>query len=125
METVPKTGRRRFTAAYKLRIVKEAEGCLATGVRGALEAMLRREGLYSSQLLTWRNKLGTHGATGLEASKAGRKAKLSDAERRNIELTKRNAELERKLHVANVLVELQKKAFEVLGLAVDEREGDI
>jgi hypothetical protein len=48
VETVPKRRRRVFTAADKLRIVKTADGCLASGKRGALEAMLRREGIFSS-----------------------------------------------------------------------------
>ncbi len=124
LETVPKRRRRVFTAANKLRIVKEADRCLASGKRGALEAMLRREGIYSSQLSSWRTKLGARGAEGLEAKKPGRKPKLTEVERRNAELVKRNAALERKLHVANVLIELQKKAHEVLGLALPESNGD-
>jgi transposase len=124
LETVSKRPRRLFSAAAKLRIVKEADSCLASGKRGALEAMLRREGVYSSQLSTWRGQLGAHGAGGLATKKSGRKPKLTEAERRNVELTKRNAELERKLHVANVLIALQKKAHEVLGLVLPESDGD-
>ena len=125
VETVPKAGKRRtFTAADKLRIVKEAEACVATGKRGDLEAMLRREGIYSSHLSAWRAQLGAHGAAGLSARKPGRKPKLTEAERLNVQLTKRNAELERKLHVANVLIALQKKAHEVLGLALPESDDE-
>ena len=124
LETVAKRPRRVFTAADKLRIVKEADRCLAVGPRGALEALLRREGIYSSLLSSWRMQLGAHGAQGLSARKPGRKPKLTEAERRNVELTKRNAELERKLHVANVLIGLQKKAHELLGLALPESDGD-
>ena len=109
LETVAKRHRRVFSAADKLRIVKEADSCLASGKRGALGALLRREGIYSSLLSTWRAQLGTHGTEGLAAKKVGRKPKLSEAERRVVELTKRNAVLERKLHVANVLIGLQKK----------------
>jgi transposase-like protein len=123
LETVPKPHRRVFTVADKLRIVNEATACVASGERGALEAMLRREGIYSSQLSTWRGQLGLHGAAGLAARKPGRKPRLTDAERRNAELTKRNAELERKLHVAEVLIALQKKAHELLGLALPESDG--
>jgi transposase len=124
VETVPKRRRRVFSAADKLRIVKEADRCLAIGKRGALGAMLRREGIYSSVVSSWRTQLGAHGATGLSAKKTGRKPKLTEAERLNIQLLKRNAELERKLHVANVLIALQKKAHEVLGLALPESDGD-
>jgi len=103
-------------------MVKEADRCLASGKRGALGAMLRREGIYSSQLSSWRTEIGAHGAEGLAAKKPGRKPKLSEAERRNVQLEKRNAELERKLHVANALIALQKKAHEVLGLALPESD---
>jgi transposase-like protein len=122
VETVAKRPRRLFSAADKLRLVKEADACLASGERGALEALLRREGIYSSQLSSWRTLLGAHGAGGLAAKKAGRKPKLTEAERLNVQLMKRNAELERKLHVANVLIALQKKAHEVLGLALPESD---
>lgn len=124
LETVAKRFRRVFTAADKLRIVKEADSCLALGPRGSLEALLRREGIYSSLLSSWRMQLGAHGAAGLAARKAGRKPRLTEAERRNVELTKRNAQLERKLHVASVLIGLQKKAHELLGLALPESGGE-
>ena len=122
VETVAKRPRRLFSAADKLRLVKEADACLASGERGSLEALLRREGIYSSQLSSWRTQLGAHGAAGFTAKKAGRKPKLTEAERLNVQLMKRNAELERKLHVANVLIALQKKAHEVLGLALPESD---
>jgi transposase-like protein len=124
LETVAKRRRRVFSAADKLRIVKEADSCLASGKRGALGALLRREGIYSSLLSTWRAQLGTHGTAGLAAKKAGRKPKLTEAERRVVELTKRNAVLERKLHVANVLIGLQKKAHELLGIDLPRSDED-
>ena len=113
-----------FSAADKLRILAEADRCLSEGPRGSLEALLRREGMYSSLLASWRIQLGAHGAKGLTAKKPGRKPKLTAAERVNVGLTKRNAELERKLRVATALIELQKKAHEVLGLALPESAGD-
>jgi len=118
VESVPPGSRRRFTASEKLRIVKAAEQALASGERGALEALLRREGIYSSQLATWRRQFGSRGAAGLEPQKAGRKPKLDEKDRQLAALTKRNAELERKLVIANALIELQKKAHVVLGLAL-------
>src|ERR671919_1242756 len=51
VEVVPKAQRRRFTVEYKRKIVREADGCKTPGAVGAL---LRREGLYSSHLTTWR-----------------------------------------------------------------------
>ena len=124
LETVAKRSRRVFSAADKLRIVKEADLCLASGKRGDLEALLRREGIYSSLLSSWRMQLGAHGAAGPSAKKPGRKPRLTEVARRNVELTKRNAELERKLHIAHVLIALQKKAHEVLGLALPESDGE-
>jgi len=124
VETVAKRPRRLFSAADKLRIVKEADACRGSGERGSLESLLRREGIYSSHLSSWRTQLGAHGPGGLTARKAGRKPKLTEAERLNVQLMKRNVELERKLHVANVLIALQKKAHEVLGLALPERDGE-
>jgi transposase-like protein len=97
-----------FSAADKLRIVQEAERCLASGERGALGALLRREGIYSSLLTSWRTHLGAHGSAGLAAKKPGRKPKFTEAERLNVELTKRNAVLEKKLRIANALIALQK-----------------
>jgi transposase len=124
LETVPKRVRRVFSAADKLRIVKEADSCLASGNRGALGALLRREGIYSSLLSSWRTQLGAHGAGGLAARKPGRKPRFTEAERLNMELTKRNAVLEKKLRIANALIALQKKAHEVLGLTLPESDGD-
>ena len=120
VETVPRQGRRTFTAAEKLRIVQRAEACLASGQRGALEAMLREEGLYSSHLSKWRAQLGAHGAAGLQASRPGRKPKLDASGKLNAELVKRNARLERELHVVKALLALQKKAHELLGIALPE-----
>ena len=118
VETTPKRTRRVFSAADKLRIVKKADACIASGERGALEAMLREEGIYSSLLSAWRVQLGAHGAEGLTARKAGRKPKLEAKERRIAELTKRNEQLERKLHIADAIIALQKKAHEILGIAL-------
>jgi transposase-like protein len=123
-ETVPKRSRRAFSAAEKLRIVREAEACLASGKRGALEAMLRREGLYSSQLASWRMQLGAQGTAGLKTRKPGRKPKLDAKDHRIAELSKRNTELERKLYIAGKLIELQKKAHEILGIALPESDGE-
>ena len=123
VETTPRPVRRVFSAAEKLRIVKKANACVASGVRGSLEEMLRKEGIYSSLLSTWRGQLGVAGASGLEPRKVGRKPKLDAKERLNAELVKRNAVLERKLHIAEAIIELQKKAHEILGIALPESDG--
>jgi transposase-like protein len=116
--------RRRFTAEYKERIVREAEGCTQSGQIGAL---LRREGLYSSHLDKWRRKLAQGGRAALVEAKRGRKPKRTPWEVENEELRKRNARLERRLKQAETIVELQKKVSEILGVSlarIDEREGD-
>ncbi len=118
VETTPKRTRRVFSAADKLRIVKKADTCIASGERGALEAMLREEGLYSSALSSWRGQLGRQGAAGLEPRKMGRKPKLDAKDRLNAQLLKRTAVLERKLHIAEAVIALQKKAHEILGIAL-------
>jgi transposase len=124
VETVAKRSRRVFSAADKLRIVKEADRCLASGKRGAVGALLRQEGIYASLLSSWRTQLGAQGAGGLAPKRPGRKPKFNEIERRVVQLEKRNAVLERKLHVASVLIGLQKKAHEILGLALPESDED-
>jgi transposase len=122
-ESVAPRRRRTFSAAEKLRIVRLAEACVSRGKRGSLEAMMRAEGIYSSQLSSWRTQLGLHGQAGLAARKPGRKAKLDEKDKRYAELEKRYAALEREHHIVTVLVELQKKAHEILGIALPKLEG--
>lgn len=120
VETVPKAGQRRFfSAAEKLRIVREAAACTE---RGDIEALLRREGIYSSHLAAWRKQLALHGSEALEGRKRGRKPKLDAKDKRIAELEKRNAKLEAKLALTGKLLDLQKKAASILGieLATDE-----
>jgi transposase len=119
-ESVPRKTRRRFSASEKLRLVNAADAAVASGVRGALEALLRKEGIYSSHLTTWRRQLAANGAAGLEARKPGRKPKLDPKDRALLASQKEVAALKRKLEVANALIELQKKAHAVLGLALPE-----
>jgi len=107
-----------FTAPEKLRILREADAALASGERGALEALLRKRGIYSSLLSSWRAQLEAQGTAGLAARKPGRKPKLTDAERQLATLARRNEVLERKLHIANALIALQKKACAILDIAL-------
>jgi len=118
VESVAAGTRRRFSASEKLRLVQAAEGALASGVRGALGGLLRREGIYSSHLSAWRQQLGARGVAGLTAQKPGRKPRLGEKDRELLAVTKENVALKRKLQVANALLGLQKKAHELLGLAL-------
>jgi transposase-like protein len=114
VESVPAPGkRRRFTAAEKLRIVREAAACTE---RGSVEALLRREGIYSSLLTAWRKQLALRGADGVAPRMPGRKPKLDAKDRRILELEKKAARLEAKLSLAEKLIALQKKASEILGI---------
>jgi len=123
VETVAKRGRRSFSAAEKLRIVKLADACLQSGERGALHAMMRVEGIYSSQLSSWRSQLNLHGTSGLNARKPGRKPVRAAHEVAYAQVVKRNEALARELHIVYALLDLQKKAQELMRLASPLEEG--
>ena len=106
-----KPKRRKFTAEYKLRILREAERCKAPGEIGAL---LRREGLYSSLLSTWRVERDQVAKSALSAKKRGPKAKVEDPRLRKLE--QENLRLKRKLEQAEALLAFQKKVSELLGI---------
>ena len=113
--------RRRFSREEKLRILGEAERC---SDRGEVAALLRREGLYSSHLTTWRQQLRMHGEAGLEPKPAGRKA-VSDERDKQIEKLERDkAKLKRELALARKVIELAGKAHEILGVALPSLEND-
>jgi transposase-like protein len=102
-EVVEKAVRRKFTAEYKRRILKEADACTEPGQIGAL---LRREGLYSSNLTLWRRQIDQ----GLGPKKRGPIAKRPDPNVRRIaQLEKDNARLAHKLKNAELIIEVQKK----------------
>lgn len=98
--------RRRFSAEDKRRLLAEAKACTE---RGQLAKLLRRERLYSSQLATWRAQLQREGEAGLEAKLPGRKPFRDPKDRRIEQLEAEKSRLERKLLIAEKLIELQKK----------------
>jgi transposase-like protein len=110
VESVAPRRRRRFAAAEKLRILEPAEVALASGERGALEALLRKEGIYSSHLSAWRQQLAAKGSEGLAARKPGRKPNLDAKDRELLAVKKKNADLEQKLNITNAVIALQKKS---------------
>lgn len=114
-EVPEKTVRRRFTAAYKLRILKEAGSCSEPGQVGAL---LRREGLYSSSLTRWKHQV----AQGLIPKRRGPVAQGTDPyARRNAELERENARLTHKLKQAELIITVQKKVAELLEGSREEK----
>jgi transposase-like protein len=111
--------RRKFTVEEKKRILKKAATCQG---RGELAALLQREGLYNSHLTSWRKQFEHHGEAGLAAKRPG-PAPTKDAKDRMIEqLEKRNARLEKELRISKALIDLQKKAHEILGIALPRVE---
>ena len=119
-EVVAKAQRRRFTAAEKLRVLREADGCTKPG---ELSALLRREGLYSSHLSAWREARRRGELAGLTPRARGPKAKLVDPRDRKIaELERETRWLQARLERAEGLIEVQKKVSQLLGIPL-ERDG--
>lgn len=118
-EVTERPQRRRFTAEYKLRIVREADACKGDGDVGAL---LRREGLYSSHLSSWRRQREAIAKAGMATSKRGPKANVVDP--RLKELERENARLRRRLQRADIIIDIQKKASELLGIPLNRSDSD-
>ena len=112
-EVQPRAKRRRFQAAYKRRIVEEAAGC----GYGELGALLRREGLYHSQLSRWREE---YTAGTLSDKARGPRPNPSAAEVKRLE--RENARLQRKLEQAEAIIEAQKKLARLLENRQEDEE---
>ena len=107
-EVVAKPTRRRFTAADKLRILKLADACTAMGSLGAL---LRAEGLYASNLTTWRRQRTEGGLLALTLQKRGRKESVRHPlQAENETLRKENTRLSTRLKQAELIIDVQKKS---------------
>ena len=117
-EVPAKTRRRRFSAEYKQKILREVEGCEKPGEIGAL---LRREGLYSSHLAAWRAARANGERAGLEAKRRGTKPRVRDRQAARVaELERDVTRWQRRAERAEFLVELQKKVAAILGIELDE-----
>ena len=113
VEVVAKAERRRFPAEYKRRIVREADRCTKSGEIGAL---LRREGLYSSLLTTWRAARDRGELEGLSAKKRGPKVVAPDPRDKQIaELEREVGRQSKRAERAEALVDVQKKLAALLG----------
>ena len=104
-EVPARHARRRFTTAYKLAILRRADACTRYGELGAL---LRKEGLYSSHVVTWRQQR----EAGLTPKKRGRKMTAVDPQRKKLE--QENRRLTSRLQKAEALLAFQKKVSELL-----------
>ena len=118
VEVVAKGERRRFTAQYKLKVLREADHCKEPGEIGGL---LRREGLYWSNLSNWRKQRERGELAGLSGKKRGpqrrEKNPLADRVR---ELERDNLRLKRRAERAEGIVELQKKGSEIFGSELEK-----
>ena len=115
VEVTAKAVRRRFTAAYKRRILNEADKCPS----GGISALLRREGLYASLLSTWKRQREQGETDGLTPRKRGRKASpRNPLAHENERLSRENDRLQKRLKQAEIIIDVQKKLCDILGLTV-------
>ncbi len=121
-EVLEKPVRRRFTVDYKMKILAEAEACTEFGQLGEL---LRREGLYSSHLSTWRRQRDEGALAGLTPRRRGRKVKtknpLADE---NEHLRRENERLTEQLRQAELIIDVQKKVSEMLNIPLKRRDDE-
>ncbi len=112
--------RRSFTAEYKLRIVREADAAVASGVEGAIGELLRREGLYSSHLTEWRKQRDGGSLAGLAAKKRGPKSQKNPLVDENAQLKRELERAKAELAKANTVIDVQRKVAALLGETLPE-----
>jgi transposase-like protein len=108
------SGRRRFSAAYKARIVRKADACKEPGEVGVL---LRREGLYSSHLTKWRREYRQGAEAALADDKRGRKSTKNPLADENDKLRRELERTQKKLAQAELIIDFQKNLCEMLGIS--------
>jgi transposase len=122
-EVPEKKPHRKFTAQYKLEILDQVEQCTQPGQVGAL---LRKEGLYSSNLTTWKRQQAAGLLAALSPRKRGRKkAEVNPLVQKVAQLEREKERLQRKLKQAETIIEVQKKISEILGIPQDPDTGSI
>lgn len=118
-EVVVRATRRRFTAAYKARVLREVDRCTRSGEIGAL---LRREGLYASHLITWRRQREGDGVAGLSRKRGPKTNPDSGAARKIETLERSNQRLTERLRKAGIIIEFQKKMAELWAPSPSDNE---
>ena len=118
-EVVEKAKRKRFTAAEKIRILREVEACRGTGEMGAL---LRREGIYSSYLTTWRKQRESQELEGLAPQKRGPKPNPEAIEL--AKLRREHARLQERMRQAELIIDVQKKVARMFGATLEAPDLD-
>jgi transposase len=122
-EVLENKPRRKFTAKYKLDILRKVASCTEPGQIGVL---LRREGLYSSNLSTWKKQRDQGLLNAMSPKKRGRKKQeINPLSQEVVRLQKENERLKNKLKQAEIIIEVQKKISEILGNASNPNEGSI
>lgn len=118
-EAKQKPVRRQFSTGYKLKILDQVDACKGQGELGEL---LRREGLYSSYLSTWRRQRNEGTLQGLVSKGRGRKAKTNPLQRQVARLERDNRQLRKRLKKAETIIEIQKKVSGLLGISLETAE---
>ena len=117
-EVSAKATRRRFPASYKREVLRQADGCTQ---RGELGALLRREGLYSSHLTSWRAELSRSDLVALSPKKRGPKSKQRDSrDQRIVELEREVSRLQKRVEHAELIIDVQKKVSALLGISLPD-----
>ncbi len=119
-ETFERPRRRSFTAEYKLRVLQEADAASAPGAIGEL---LRREGLYSSHLATWRRERDAGALAALAKRRGPEPRRLAAEKKRVAQLERENERLRHRLKQAEAIIELQKKLHDLLGIEPASPQG--
>ena len=122
-EVTPGPKRRRFTAEYKLRILREMDACTEAGQKGEL---LRREGLYSSHITAWRRARAVGELQALRPKKTGRPKKDRNPLQAEVaRLEREKARLEEELRKARLIIDVQKKVASMLENDLGNTESDV
>lgn len=120
-EVLEKAQRRIYTAEYKLRILQETDTCS----EGQIGAILRREGLYSSHLTTWRRQRQAGQLAALSDNKRGRKPTPTNPLSAEVErLRRENERLSQRLQQAELIIGIQKKASAILNITLEMNNTD-
>lgn len=115
-EVLEKAQRRIYPAEYKLRILQETDTCS----EGQIGAILRREGLYSSHLTTWRRQRQAGQLAALTDNKRGRKPIPENPLSAEVERFRREHErLSQQLQQAELIIDIQKKASAILNITLE------
>lgn len=121
-EVVESATRRRFSAGYKLRIIKLADSCTEPGSLGVL---LRREGLYASNITTWRRQRDKGTLEALSPKKRGPKTlEPNPLTAENQQLKRENEHLSKRLRQAELIIDVQKKVSQMLGIALESPKNE-